>query len=91
MTRIFEGVEGELTERLFWRDEILQAMYWMQGDLNIEYAFFIGIIILVSSIMGLTLVNQAVKRTGRQSVIVFTLGVVILIAFLLLPFKYAFK
>lgn len=24
--------EGELTERLFWRDEILQAMYWMRGE-----------------------------------------------------------
>ncbi|MHB8574509.1 MAG: helix-turn-helix domain-containing protein [Dehalococcoidia bacterium] len=24
--------EGELTERLFWRDEILQAMYWMHGE-----------------------------------------------------------
>ncbi len=23
---------GDLTEQLFWRDEILQAMYWMHGE-----------------------------------------------------------
>lgn len=24
--------EGELTEQLFWRDEILQAMFWLRGE-----------------------------------------------------------
>ncbi len=27
-----EPSEGTLTRRLFWRDEILQAMYWMHGE-----------------------------------------------------------
>ncbi|MGI8553722.1 MAG: hypothetical protein ACR2PL_23475 [Dehalococcoidia bacterium] len=27
-----EQQQANLTEQLFWRDEILQAMYWMRGE-----------------------------------------------------------
>jgi uncharacterized membrane protein YfcA len=66
-------------------------MFFMRNQLNIDYALFIGVLILVSSLVGLTLVNSVVKKTGRQSVIVFILAFVIFATFLLLPFKYALK
>ncbi len=64
----------------------LQNIY--KSQLNFGYFFLIGIFILGSAYLGLKQVNAIVKKTGRQSVIVFIMAFVLLVSFLILPAKY---
>lgn len=58
------------------------------GILNLEYALVLGIFTFMGSYLGITQVNRLVKITGRQSIIVFTLALVLGISFIALPLKY---
>ena len=65
----------------------LQYMY--RGQLNYKYLLLLSLFIWVSTLAGITQVNKLLKKTGRQSIIVAITAVVLLISFLVLPFKYA--
>ena len=67
----------------------LQNMY--SGQLNYSYFAFTGIFILVSAVLGLTSVNNIVKKNGRSSIIIFTISFVLLASFIILPVKYAIQ
>lgn len=64
------------------------SQFLYMGVMNIPYAVYLGLIQLVAAYLGVTQVNQIVKLTGRQSVIVIILTFVLLIALISLPVKY---
>ena len=64
------------------------SQFLYMGVLNIEYSLFLGIFVCISAFIGLTQVNRIVKITGRQSIIVITLSIVLFVAFFSLPAKY---
>ncbi|TNV79501.1 hypothetical protein FGO68_gene11049 [Halteria grandinella] len=65
----------------------LQFMF--KDKLNYGYLLFMGIFIFLSALLGLKQVNRLVKKTGRQSIIVFIISFVLFTSFMILPFKYA--
>eukprot|EP00347_Sterkiella_histriomuscorum_P014430 403360891 len=67
----------------------LQFIY--KGQLNYSYAYVIGAVVLFTAIIGLSVVERVVKKSGRQSIIVFIISFVLLISFLVLPLKYAIE
>ena len=64
----------------------LQNIY--RGQRNYSYFIAIGIFILLSAILGLTQVKEIVKRTGRESIVVFAISFVLFVSFIILPVKY---
>ncbi len=53
--------------------------------LSIDYGFWIGLWCVVSSIIGLFILNKVVKKFDRQSPIVIVLTVVMAISAVLVP------
>ena len=51
----------------------------------------IGIFIFLSSYLGLIQVARLIKKTGRQSIIIFVMAFVFIVSFLILPVKYLLK
>jgi hypothetical protein len=49
----------------------------------------LSLFVLASALIGLTQVNRLVKKTGRQSIIVLIIAIVLFLSFLILPLKYA--
>ena len=64
------------------------SQFLYMGVLNIPYAIAIGVFQIGASYLGVTQVNRIIKITGRQSVIVISLAIVLFIAFISLPLKY---
>ncbi|TNV71785.1 hypothetical protein FGO68_gene6593 [Halteria grandinella] len=64
------------------------SQFIYMGILNYQYALIGGIFTFTGSYLGLTQVNRIVKITGKQSIIVFTLALVLGISFIALPLKY---
>ena len=64
----------------------LQNIY--RGQLNYSYFFIVGVFILLSAALGLTSVNKIVKKTKRESIVVFAISFVLLTSFVILPVKY---
>jgi hypothetical protein len=62
-----------------------------KGQLNYGYFIMIGTFIFLSSYLGLIQVARVVKRTGRQSIIIFVMAFVFIVSFLILPVKYLLK
>ena len=62
-----------------------------KGQLNYEYFLMIGTFIFLSSYLGLIQVARIVKKTGRQSIIIFVMAFVFIVSFLILPVKYLLK
>ena len=50
------------------------------GLLNYEYAFFNGAFVLVGSMVGLWLIGKWVRRSNKQSILVFLLAFIAVIA-----------
>ena len=55
------------------------------GDLNIEYAILIGACSSVAIVLMMSCVANQIKKTGRESIIVFTLAFVILASTVMTP------
>lgn len=55
------------------------------GTLNWQFAGFLSIFIIIGTVIGLSVINGYVKRTGKQSVIVILLGCVICVGIILTP------
>ena len=64
------------------------SQFAYMGILNIEYALFLGVFTLIGSVIGLTQVNRIVKLTGRQSVIVVALALVLITSLVMIPVRY---
>jgi hypothetical protein len=62
-----------------------------KGQLNYGYFIMIGTFIFLSSYIGLIQVARVVKRTGRQSIIIFVMAFVFIVSFIILPVKYLLK
>jgi hypothetical protein len=62
-----------------------------KGQLNYGYFIMIGTFIFLSSYLGLIQVARLVKKTGRQSIIIFVMAFVFIVSFLILPVKYLIK
>ena len=62
--------------------------YVFKGKLNYGFLLLIGTFILLSSYLGLIQVAKLVKKTGRQSIIIFVMAFVFIVSFLILPVKY---
>ena len=62
-----------------------------KGQLNYGYFLVIGTFIFLSSYLGLIQVARIVKKTGRQSIIIFVMAFVFIVSFLILPVKYLLK
>jgi hypothetical protein len=58
------------------------------GNINYPFALYLGFFVLAGSLLGITQVNRIIKLTGRQSIIVISLTVVLLLAMISLPLKY---
>ena len=56
--------------------------------LNYAYCLYLGSFVFLGSYFGITQVNRIVKLTGRQSVIVISLTVVLIVSMIMLPMKY---
>jgi uncharacterized membrane protein YfcA len=67
----------------------LQNMY--SGQLNYSYLAFTGVFILLSAVLGLTSVNKIVKKTGRSSIIIYIISLVLMASLIILPVKYAIQ
>jgi uncharacterized membrane protein YfcA len=55
---------------------------------NFPYALYLGIFVFIGSFSGIYYVNKIIKATGRQSVIIFALAVVLFLSLITLPLKY---
>ena len=64
------------------------SQFLYMGVLNIPYCLAQGGFQIIASYIGVTQVNRIIKLTGRQSIIVISLAVVLFIAFFSLPIKY---
>ena len=64
----------------------IQFVY--MGHINYPFALYLGVFVLAGSILGITQVNRIIKLTGRQSIIVISLTVVLLLSMISLPLKY---
>jgi uncharacterized membrane protein YfcA len=64
----------------------LQYIY--KDQLNYGFFMLIGLFIFLSSYLGLIQVAKIVKKTGRQSIIIFVMAFVFIVSFLILPVKY---
>jgi uncharacterized membrane protein YfcA len=60
-------------------------IYWLSGELNIPYALWISFWSTVGSILGLWLTELYMRRSGRQSIIVFFLTFVLGISVIGIP------
>jgi hypothetical protein len=56
--------------------------------LNLDYCLFLGTLIVIASVISLTQVNKLITLTGRQSIIVLILALVLFISFVSLPLKF---
>ena len=56
--------------------------------LNFDYFLLLSGFIFLSALIGLTQVNRIVKKTGRQSIIVFIISIVLFASFVIIPLKY---
>lgn len=58
---------------------------WIDGFLNTHYAVYFALFIVGGSVLGVCLLQRVIERTGRQSIIVFILCAVMLVASLIIP------
>ena len=58
---------------------------------NIPYALLLGVIVVIASLVGISQVNRIVAKTGRQSIIIIMLFIILSLSCFLLPFKYILK
>lgn len=63
------------------------TQYALSGVVVWNYALWTGMISALSTIVGIYVVNAIMKKTGRQSVLVFILGVLIVVALIVLPLQ----
>ena len=59
--------------------------YWMVGALNLQYALYLDVIAVMAAIIGVRVVNWAVKRWGRPSLVVLLLAGVVGASLVLVP------
>ena len=57
-------------------------------NINYPFALYLGVFVLAGSLLGIKQVNRIVKLTGRQSIIVISLTVVLVLSMITLPLKY---
>ena len=55
------------------------------GDMLVNYAILFGIMTVVSAYVGITSINNYVKKTGKQSTITILLTLVLVVALVSLP------
>lgn len=55
------------------------------GDMLVNYAILFGIMTVVSAYVGITSINNYVKKTGKQSTIAILLTLVLVFALVSLP------
>ena len=60
-------------------------LYTFAGNLNIGYAFFLGAYVVVGAAIGIKLINDLIKKTGKASYIAFVLVIVIIISAIVMP------
>ncbi|CDW82311.1 UNKNOWN [Stylonychia lemnae] len=65
--------------------------YWYLGMLNQQFIIVLGIICMIGCYIGLKIVQVKVKKSGRQSIIVVALALVLFASFLMIPVKYWLK
>ncbi len=58
----------------------------LQGILNFRYGLFIGMFCSIGSLIGLILTDHFVKKSGKQSIFVWLLVLVFIIAAVATPF-----
>jgi ABC-type uncharacterized transport system YnjBCD permease subunit len=61
--------------------------FWIFGLLQADYAGVLFLIGVVATWVGQTLVNQYIKRSGRNSMVVFSIGIVIFLSCLLMGYQ----
>jgi uncharacterized membrane protein YfcA len=62
--------------------------FLFMGVFNYPYALYIGVFVFIGSYMGIRQVNKVIKKTGKQSVIVFALAFVLFMSLITIPLKY---
>ncbi|CDW89908.1 UNKNOWN [Stylonychia lemnae] len=65
--------------------------YWYLGMLNKQFIVALGIICIIGCYIGLKIVQVKVKKSGRQSIIVVALAIVLFASFFMIPVKYLLK
>lgn len=48
-----------------------------QGGLNLQYGFINGAVSAVSSYVGAAVINRHIQRTGRPSIVIFMLSIIV--------------
>ena len=60
-------------------------VYWLNGQLDIPYGLWIGFWSCVGMVIGLLLTQYYMKKTGRQSIIVWCLVVIFIVSTIAIP------
>ncbi len=60
-------------------------VYGVSGQLYYEYAGWFALLTIIGVVLGLYVIGEAIKKTGRNSIIVIILGIIIGLASVLVP------
>ena len=60
-------------------------VYFMNGQLDVQYGFWSSMIAIIGSCIAVPLSSWYIKRSGRQSIIVWTLVFIFVVAITILP------
>jgi len=59
--------------------------YWIVGALNMEYSLYLDCVAALAAVIGVRVVNWAVRKWGRPSLVVLLLASVIAVSLVLVP------
>ena len=62
---------------VFFSASLSVVQYWLLGRLPLDFALLFAAICFVSSLIGLRVVQQAITKLGRPSIIVFSVSIVL--------------
>jgi len=58
------------------------------GDMLVNYAILFGVMTVISAYIGITSINNYIKKTGKQSTIAILLTSVLVVALISLPLNF---
>ena len=58
------------------------------GDMLVNYAMLFGVMTVISAYIGITSINNYIKKTGKQSTIAILLTSVLVVALISLPLNF---
>ncbi|CDW72608.1 UNKNOWN [Stylonychia lemnae] len=65
--------------------------YWYLGMLNLQYIIVLGSVTVLGCYIGIKQVQVIVQKSGRQSIMVVILAIVLFLSFSMIPVKYWLK